>query len=420
MYAFMTSPDIMILLLVMAGLLGASAFFSSSETALFFLSADEVRAFHRSQKKGERRAAELLSDSNRLLTAVLFWNLMVNLACFATGLIVSGRLNGKFGPAAAGAFGLINLALVIIFGEVIPKSGAVLFRHSLAGKVSIPLSMAVRAFDPLAPAFRAVTRSLRRAFWPSIQREQYLEPDDLEQAIENSAGDRFVIQQERHVLHNILDLSEIPIEEVMRPRGHYVALKPPVMLQQLKDIPVSADYVIILRENGEDIEGAVPLLRFPVLPDVHLEDSVEEVVYVPWCATTAFTLQHLEKHDSSVACVVNEFGETIGIVTWEDIVDTILSTDPHRARHILRRDPVLAAGPGTWNVESITSLRYLSRRLNVEFDPDVDRQVTVAGLFHEALERIPEPGDECEWMGHKLRVIESRGRGRFRATVTRE
>lgn len=420
MFDIVTAPEILIPLLAMSGLLLASGFFSASETALFFLSAEEVQIFQRSARRNERRAAELLADPNRLLTAILFWNLMVNVGFFATGLIVTGRLNRLFGPAVAGTFGVINLALVIVFGEVLPKSSAVLFRKSLARHVSLPLSLAVQAFDPLAPALRAVTRSLRRMFWPSIQREQYLDPSDLEKAIENSAGDQFVIQQERHVLHNILDLTEIPIEEVMRPRGSYIALKPPIMLQQLRDLSVPVDYVVVLRENGEDIEGVVPLLKFTALPEVHLEDSVEDVVYVPWCAPSAATLQQLDEKECSVACVVNEFGETIGIVTYEDIVDTILSSDPHRASHLMRRDPVLTVGASTWQVESITSLRYLSRRLNVEFDPDVDRQVTVAGLFHEALERIPDVNDECFWMGYRLRVIENRGRGRFRALVTKD
>lgn len=420
MLVLFQTPDLLILLAVMACLLIGSGFFSLSETALFFLSEDEVRAFQRSTRASERRVAELLSDPDRLLTAVLFWNLLLNVTCFATGVVVSERLVSGGHATAAGAFGLINVTAVIVVAEVLPKSSAVLFRQQISRMVSLPLGISVRAFDPLSPAFIIVTRSFRRAFWPAIQREQYLDPRDLERAIENSAGDEIVVQQERNVLHNILDLSEIPVKEIMRPRGTYKALKSPIDLRLLKDLPVPPDYVIVLEEDGEDIDGAIPLLRFASFPAANLEAMLSEVVHVPWCATVAFTLQHMEEHKAVVSAVVNEYGEAIGIVTWEDIVDTILSTAPHRETRLIRRDPVLNVGPDQWQVESITSLRFLRRRLDVTSAGEEDRQVTVAGLFHEALERIPEVGDECFWAGWRLRVIETWGRGHFRSLMTRD
>ena len=114
---------------------------------------------------------------------------------------------------------------------------------------------------------------------------------------------------------------------------------------------------------------------------------------------------------------MNEYGETIGIVTYEDIVDTILEFEPSRARRLLRRDPVVPQDDGSWYVDGITSLRYLSRRLNIQYSPDADNQVTVAGVFHEALERIPDVGDQCDWNGFRMQVVKTSDRGHFRAEV---
>jgi len=227
-----------------------------------------------------------------------------------------------------------------------------------------------------------------------------------------------VLRQERLVLHNILDLSEIPVEEVMRPRGTYRAVAAPVHLSDLADTPIPADYLVILAEEGDNVIGAVPLASFTVLAKNNLENAAEEVIHIPWCAPVAQVLQRLEDAALSLASVVNEFGETIGVVTYEDIVDSILSAEPSRARRVLQRDPVQSKDANTWHVDGMTSLRYLSRRLDIDFEPEVDGQVTVAGVFHQQLQRIPEVGDRCQWQNFELSVLEQTSRQQFVIHVT--
>ncbi len=418
MQALLLNPDTFLLMSAMLCLLIGSAFFSASETAFFFLSTEEIKAFQQNDRPSERIVVGLLKEPDRLLTAILFWNLLINLTFFACGVVISGKLVSSGNNAAAGLFGILNLSLMIVFGEVGPKSSAVMFRQPLARLVSFPLAFAVKLFDPLAPTFESVTRSLRRVFWPEIKREQYLHPEDLEQAIKNSAGNNSVLRQERLVLHNILDLSEIPVEEVMRPRGTYRAVAAPVHLSDLADTPIPADYLVILAEEGDNVIGAVPLASFTVLAKNNLENAAEEVIHIPWCAPVAQVLQRLEDAALSLASVVNEFGETIGVVTYEDIVDSILSAEPSRARRVLQRDPVQSKDANTWHVDGMTSLRYLSRRLDIDFEPEVDGQVTVAGVFHQQLQRIPEVGDRCQWQNFELSVLEQTSRQQFVVHVT--
>jgi len=414
------TAELSVPLLAMVCLLIGSGFFSASETALFFLSSDELKEFQRSGNPGAQRVVALMRDPDRLLTAVLFWNLVINLSFFSCGIVVSGRLMIRDMPGLAATFGLVSLAAMIVCGEVVPKSVAVLFRNSLAGVFSLPLAFAVRGFDPLAPTFRKVTRRLRKMFWPSIHREKSLQSHDLERAIDNSAGSAYVLQQERLVLHNILDLSEYPVEEIMRPRGTYPAFRPPVRLADLRHEKTAAEHVVILSANGEDIEGAVSLSQFATLTRVELADEIGSIVHVPWCASVAHVLQRFEENSCSLAAVINEYGDTVGIATYEDIVDTILAAEPSRARRVLKREPVQELAEGGFHVDAITSLRYLCRRLKIDYVQDADGQVTVAGLFHELLEKIPEEGDECHWQGLRFRVIEVQRRGHFRVLLTQE
>jgi len=401
-------------ILAMAGLVLASGFFSSSETALFYLSRDDLIAFRVGPRR-QRLVADLLADPDRLLTAVLFWNLLINLTYFAVSVVLARRL-GHDSTATAAAILLGSLVGIILFGEVIPKSLAIVFRRRLATVVVWPLSAAVRIFDPIAPVFRATTKFLHRVFWPHVTVEPALEADDLEQAVENSIRTTEIFRQERQVLHNILDLGEISVEEVMRPRGTWSTLPQPIHLEDLDAQAIEAGFVVLA--GDQDIVESIVLLdhRAP-LTTRHLEQLSREVIPVPWCARLAPVLQRMRDTNASVASVINEYGETIGILTYDDILDTILSPEPSRARRLLRREPVESVGGDRYEVQALTTLRHLSKRLRLEYEPDPEQQITVSGLLQEQLERVPVVGDECLWQGFRIRVIEASGRGPVKVLI---
>jgi putative hemolysin len=404
--------------LAMGVLCFASGFYSCSETALFFLSRDEVRAMQVGRPR-QRLIAHLLRTPDRLLTAILFWNLVVNLTYFTVSLVTARRLVDAGHPTAAGLFGLVSVALIIALGEVLPKSLAVLFPRRLAELVVWPISLCVRLLDPLMPVLTSLSTGIRRAIFPHLKREAFLDADDMERALESLPADQNIVPYERTVLHRILDLSEMTAEEIMRPRGTYRVWTPPVALRQVRGNLKQFEYILIRDDQPESIRGAVPLAALATIPEERLETHAVPVFHVPWCATVADILEQMQERMTSVAVVVSEYGESVGIVTEEDILDSILAQQPSRGRRLLKREPVLAVGEGTWHVEGITTLRYLATRLELDFDPDEDESVTVGGLFQHQLERFPRVGDECLWRGHRLRVFEAPGRGQLRVVATR-
>lgn len=399
-------------------LIVASGFFSGSETALFYLSQEDVRRMRVGNSR-ERAAAALLSDPDRLLTAVLFWNLLINLLYFAVSVVVAQRLARHGQNAAAGVFGLFGLFTIIVLGEVLPKSLAVVLRRRLATLVSWPLAAAVRVLDPVTPTLGKITRIARRTFWPHIRHETWLDAEDLERAVDASRHTEEVVRHERQVLHNVLDLSEISVEEVMRPRGTYGVLYPPVRLADLRGRAPVVDYILIGRHGETDIDRAVRLTAAAALTDDNLEAIAEEVLHVPWCANLAYTLQLFRDRDRKLAAVVNEYGEDVGIITYEDVIDTIFTPVPSRARRMLNREPIEEVAPGEWRIEGITTLRYFCRWMGVEFEPTTDGMVTIAGMLHEELEHIPEVGDECVWRDFRFRVSEVLPGGAIRARAVR-
>jgi CBS domain containing-hemolysin-like protein len=285
--------------------------------------------------------------------------------------------------------------------------------------VGWPLALAVRLIDPIAPSLAGTTRVLRRTIWPNLRQEPYLDVADLERAIESSDIGAELIRHEQQVLHNILDLSEITVEEVMRPRGTYTVWKGPVHLDQLRGKPAPAGYLLLRDDAPDTIRSAVPLNTLASIPERNIESAAEEVVHVPWCATLADTLEQMRDELAAVAAVVNEYGETMGVVTYEDLVETILSPLPSRAKRVLHREPVLEVAPGRFHVDGLTTLRHLALRVGVDYEPTVDGLLTVAGLFHDTLERLPVIGDKCPWHGWEITVIDADKRGRVRVMVSR-
>tara|TARA_R110002111_G_scaffold107056_2_gene165478 strand:+ start:58744 stop:60048 length:1305 start_codon:yes stop_codon:yes gene_type:complete len=404
--------------LALLALTCASGFFSGSETAIFYLSRAELRQFSKG-KPSEQIVAALAADADRLLTAVLFWNLLINLSYFAVAGVIAKRLADEGMTMAAGVFSVGSLLAIILFGEVLPKSLSIVFRKKIAVAVSWPLAISVRVLDPVIPLLQNISRLMRRTFWPLIQKESYLHSADLERAVDASGASEEVIRHERQILHNILDLSEMLVEEAMRPRGTYLTFNMPLKLEDLTRITPNTDYIILRKRenNSDEINQIISLTDLSSFTEKSLNQRSKRIIHVPWCANLADVFSRFQTEDCHFASVVDEYGETIGIATYADIIDTILSPEPSRAKRILRREPVREVSPGVYHVEGITTLRYLCRKLQQDYEIADDGLLTVAGMFHEKLERIPEVGDLCDWQGFQLEVIEVRKLGHLIAEL---
>jgi Mg2+/Co2+ transporter CorB len=388
----------------MALLIAASAFFSASETALFYLSREELRRMQ-SGNAGERLVASLMRNPDRLLTVVLFWNLVVNLMYFAVNLVLVRQLVHNGQPAAAGMLSLAGLVLLIFFGEVGPKSVAVVLRRRIAILTGLPLSLAARALDPVLPALSALTRALQRMLWPNLKQEPYLEVDDIERAVENSELGVELVKLEQQILGRILELSDMTAEELMRPRGTYRVWQAPIHLSDLRAQEGIPEFVLIAGEDRDTVTRALTLYDMTSLPEQDLDQVAEAVIYVPWCATVSDTLAQLRHNLVSIASVVNEYGETVGIISEDDILDTLFNPQSNRGKRLLEREPVVVGPDGRLIADGLTTLRYLANWLDLDYDVGEDDAVTVSALINDQLERFPRIGDICQWQGHRLKVI---------------
>ncbi|MGL4511853.1 MAG: CNNM domain-containing protein [Lacipirellulaceae bacterium] len=398
------------LIVAMFVLVTASAFFSCSEAAFFSLTRQQRSAMSRGTD-AERAAVDLLRRPDRLLTAILFGNLMLNLTYYGLSSIVVLRLQREHPGTPWGAgFAAVSLAIVVVCSELGPKNVGVLNPRWIASIVCFPLALVARALDPIVPVLRGISDALARLFVPRIKPEPYLELADLERAVELGGGDALdggpLVQQERQVLQRIFELAEGSAAELMRPRRRCVVLRPPVSLIDVPAEALRGDFVLVTEPDTDEIAAAIAVDRLALLPPDRLERHADPVAVVPWSASASTVLTQLRDRGRRVAAVVNELGETIGIVTLERLLDAVLRDatridpqDAHAAR--LRQLP-----GGAWEVAGSTPLRRVAKRLGLDDSDEFGevRSVTVAGLLQEVLERSPRFGDRIRFAGYDWAV----------------
>lgn len=401
----------------MGVLVACSAMFSASEAALFYLRPGDRRAMRRGST-ADRAAERLLQDPDRLLSAILFWNLLVNMAYFTLASICALQLerDSGHGKTWALAFGTGSLLLLIFFGELLPKSIGVLISRRLARAIAIPLSIAVRLLDPVMPLLQAVNHASRRLLLPSFKRETYLEITDLERAIQLSVSDADLQRQEQAVLNNVVLLSDIRVDEWMRPRTQFRSFRPPVQLSDLQGKEFQTGYLLVTEFRQDEISRAIRLANISELPPRNIDRLAAPVLYLPWCTTVSLALENMTRLERDVAVIVNEHGETVGLLTMEDIFETIFSYAPSRSKRLLDENPIHYIRPNCWVVSGMVGLRQLARRLNLELPKT--RSVTISGVIQEKLQRLAQPGDYCRWGPFELRVLEYPYRGHMLVEIT--
>ena len=392
-------------LLAMFILLTFSAFFAFSEAAFFSLSQTSRSALAKKGKLG-KLVLQLSEHPERLLNSILLGNLFVNLLFFTISAIITFQLS-EYSTLAWG-LGIGSLLVVIVFGEAIPKNLGVTAPQFFALLTSVPLSLLVRTLQPILPMLSFLNILSRRVCFPDFAPEPYLRAGDLERAVVLSGDDAALLKREQRSLQNIVSLSEMEAAELMRPRSWLKVFHPPVSFEQVLTelggtLPRSG-YCLLTEPDSDEIVSALSLTRTTA---VHLETAwekqFEDVIYVPWSAPVADVFDRLQRMNRKVAVVVNEFGETMGIITIDDIIATLFTREHGRSRGLLDRRELKLIGDHHWQLTGLTSLRTLERRFNVSF-----RQyssLTVGGLLREILERFPHAGDVCQVETLQFRVI---------------
>ena len=391
------------LLLAMGLLILLSAFFSGSEAALFSLSARDRKLLSRGGIGG-RVATALLSNPERLLSAILFWNLLINMTYFAIAAILGSRLESDpdAGRSAAIAFTAVSLLTIIFFSEMLPKSFAVLVPVRLSMLIAVPLDITVRTVGPAIPMVTRANAAVSRLIWPSFSPEPEIDLADIERAIELGTDDAALLQRERMALRSLVQTAETRVSEWMRPRSKLWLGSEPIHRRLVLEGGIQSGYLMVLDVNQEMISKAIGLrsLRPSQMDD--LGEAAEPVIYVPWSAMVSQVLDQLNDEDRAVAVVVNEFGELMGAITIDDILERVLA--PRKQDELIGEASIQELGENRYRVWGLVSIRQLAKYLGI--DVDGEGVTTVAGYVGRKNERFARPGDSAVMGPYGLTVTE--------------
>jgi Mg2+/Co2+ transporter CorB len=398
-----------------------AAFFSAAETAL---TAASRAVIHQLEHEGVPRAAvvkRLRARKEQFIAAILFGNNLVNILASA----LTTELMVEYFPNTGVLYATAILTVVlIVFGEVLPKTYAIQHANRVSLSVAPPIEFFTKATGPVISAIQAVVGLTLRAFGQhATEQDQISATQALRGAIELSAAESGGVRRARTMLHSILELQEVTVGEIMVHRGDVVAinadLPPDKILAALMEQPHTR--VPLWRGKHENIVGVLHvkalLKSIGETADVHRLDPLS-LMSPPWFvpeSTKLFDqLQTFRERREHFALVVDEYGDLQGIVTLEDILEEIVGdiSDEHdtaTAGIRIRHDgTILAAGDVT--------IRDLNRRFDWKL-PD-DEASTIAGLILHEARQIPEVGQTFAFHGFRFEVLR-RQKNRITAVLIR-
>ncbi len=395
-------------------LVALTAFFAAAETAL---TATSRSLMYQLEQDGDLRAVtvnRLLARRERLISTVLLGNTLINILASALATSIAIEEFGERGIAYA--TGVMTL-LVLIYGEILPKTFALLHTTATALRVAGIMSVLVALATPINTVIQAIIGGTLRVLGVSAAHERNAKQvlSELRGAIDFQMADKQVIHEVKHeraMLRSVLDLADVTVGEIMIHRKKVVTIDADIPIAAIIEEVASSAYsrVPLWRETPDNIVGilhAKALLR-AIEATSHRTEEVDVVAIAakPWFVPDTTTLQDqlhaFRARREHFALVVDEYGTLLGAVTLEDILEEIVGDirDEHDV-------PVAGVRPqtdGSFLIDGSVTLRDLNR----EFDwalPD-DQASTLAGyLLHEA-RSIPEMGERFLFNGFRFDVVQ--------------
>ena len=386
-----------------------SAFFSSSETALTVASRPLM---HQLAQNGNGRAKlvnQLRDRADELLATILLGDNLVNILASALATSVLFSLFGEVGVVYA-TLGMT--LLVVVFGEILPKTLA----FQRADKLALLVAPAINGMTVvLSPVTRTIDLLLRPVVRSVAgRREDALigpSSEELRGAIELHAEEGAVIRDERAMLHSVLDLGEVTVEEVMVHRRNVTMIDadepPAAIVTQVLASPFTR--IPLWRGEPDNIVGVIhvkELFRAVKARDDAIDGlDVAQLAVAPWFVPESRTLmdqlQAFRRRREHFALVVDEYGSLMGIVTLEDILEEIVGdiTDEHD----VAVPGVVRQPDGSYVVQGTVTIRDLNRELDWKL-PDEDA-VTIAGLVLYEAKQIPEVGQAFLFHGFRFEIL---------------
>ncbi|MEP7027432.1 MAG: hemolysin family protein [Candidatus Eisenbacteria bacterium] len=404
------------LLLFAIGLL-ATGFFSAVETAI--VSANRTRLSHRADTgdAGAARALHFLDDPRRLFGATLVGSSLANV--FTTTLTTLWFAH-RFGENAVPWVVLGLTALLLIVGEIVPKSIARAQADRLTVMLTAPLESFDAAMRPLLLVVTGASTALLRLFGVRASPSRAaMSRQDFQLLLDESEEQGQVAPGQGRILSRVLDFGETTVGQVMRPRTDIVAVEAGTPVREVIELVERTGFTRIpaYRGNPDQIVGFVhlfDLLRAPAT-DLAVDGLLRPIGFVPEAKPCDELLREMRARHRPIMIVVDEYGGTAGVVTIEDLVEELVGDIKNEGETAAAT--VRGLDAGRWQADASMRIADLNEALELDL-PEGDYE-TLGGLVLERLGRIPAAGDAVTVAGMRLEVLAADRRRVRQVAITR-
>jgi Mg2+/Co2+ transporter CorB len=391
-----------------------SGWFSASETSMMAINRHRLNALVRKGNKSAKLTAHLLSKIDKLLGSILFGNTLLNVAAAAVTNIFVLRVFGASDLAIL--FGTLTITFILlVVSEIMPKIIAASHPERVALASSYLLAPLVTLFHPVVFVATLLVNSLLWLFRIKVQTDQSKQKITLEElrglVLE---AEHFLPRRHQKMLLNLVDLERITVNDVMIPRMQIEALNINSDPEQLRQQIITCHHVLlpVYADTLDNIIGVLhikrtlALLQEETLDLELLQTLLLEPYFTPSETPLLSQLQHFQERRMRLGLVVDEYGELLGLVTLENILEEIVgeftTQSPTQTGRFLRQED------GSLLLEGSNSLRELNRKFGFQFP--LSGAKTLNGLILEHLQDIPEAGTSLKIANHPIEIIQTQGR----------
>ena len=396
--------DLWIELVTLAVLIGLSGFFSGLEVALVGVRKSKVIQLFNEKEKGSKALHKLKTNPSWMMSSVNLGNNLVNVGSSALATSVAIRLFGNDGLGIA--VGVMTF-LILVFGEITPKTYCNANATKIALRYAPVLLVFSYVFYPVVKFFEVITRGVVRLTGSSYAPPPITE-DEIRGVIDQGLAEKALEKEEMELVHGALKFDDTVIRSVMTPRTKMFSLNSKMLLfEALPQINQKGfSRIPIYGENGDDIVGFIHVRD--VLKELEKDNkmsSLEQIARKPVFASqekmVSSLLQEMKGRKTHMAIVVDEHGGVEGLVTLEDLLEEIVGeiedeTDLTRKIGYERIDHDTIITKGDMDIDVINEI--FKTKI-----PDGDDYASLNGLLHEKLQDIPQEGDKVEI--DNLRII---------------
>ncbi|WP_339846608.1 HlyC/CorC family transporter [uncultured Halopseudomonas sp.] len=396
------------LLISLAVLIVLSAFFSSSETSMMSLNRYRLKHLTKEGHRGARRASRLLERPDRLLGTILVGNNIVNILAASIATVLAVEFFGEAGIAIA----TIGLTIIIlIFGEITPKTLAAVRPELIAFPVSIILQVLQKILYPIVWVCSSISNVLLRLMGINLSaNNDQLSVEELRTVVREAGLG--ITRSRQNMLLGILDLEKMTVNDIMIPRNEAIGIDLEDSLPSINSQLRTCHHTRLPVFQGDinNVTGIVhmrSIARLLTRGDLTKETLVhacKEPYFVPESTPLHTQLFNFQKQKRRIAIVVDEYGDVIGLVTLEDILEEIVGE--FTSDMLLPSQDIHPQDDGRFVIEGSTAIRAINRQLKWKLPADGPK--TLNGLITEQLESIPETS-VCLTIGHyRMEILQTK------------